>query len=53
VRGAVVLELAAAFPFIGWFIIIPLTLIASLGATVFALLRWMPKAKATPAEATA
>jgi hypothetical protein len=42
VRGAVALELAAAFPIIGWFIVIPLAIIASLGATAFALFRWMP-----------
>lgn len=42
VRGAVALELAAAFPFIGWFVVIPLATVASLGATAFALFRWMP-----------
>ncbi len=43
VRGAVALELAAAFPIIGWFIVIPLAIVTSTGATAFALLRWMPK----------
>jgi hypothetical protein len=43
VRGAVALELAAAFPIIGWFIVIPLAIVTSIGATAFALLRWMPK----------
>jgi hypothetical protein len=38
-RGAVALELAAIFPLIGWFIVIPLATICSLGAVVFALLR--------------
>ncbi len=38
--GAVALELAAAFPGIGWFLVIPLTLITSLGAAVLALLGW-------------
>lgn len=47
VRGAVVLELAAAFPIVGWFIVIPLTIVTALGATVFALLRWMPAASST------
>ncbi len=42
VRGAVALELAAAFPFLGWFLIIPGAMIISLGATTFALLRWVP-----------
>ena len=38
-RGAVALELAAVFPLIGWFIVIPLATICSLGAAVLALLR--------------
>lgn len=42
VRGAVLLELAAIFPVIGWFIFIPLAVIASIGASTFALLRWTP-----------
>jgi hypothetical protein len=43
VRGAVALELAAAFPVVGWFIFIPLVIVLSLGATAFALLRWVPR----------
>lgn len=43
VRSVVALELAAAFPLIGWLIVIPMTLITSLGAAVFAVLRWAPK----------
>lgn len=43
VRGAIALELAAAFPVIGWFIFIPLAIVTALGATAFALLRWMPR----------
>jgi len=42
VRGAVALELAAAFPIIGWFVVTPLAVVTALGATVFALLRWVP-----------
>jgi hypothetical protein len=42
VRGAVALELAAVFPILGWFIFIPLTIVTALGATVFALLHWVP-----------
>lgn len=54
VRGAVTLELAAAFPVIGWFIVIPLAIIASLGATAFAVFRWMPhKAQASELMVTA
>jgi hypothetical protein len=45
IRGAVLLELAAFFPIIGWlFIWIPL-LITAFGATAFALLNWMPRVK--------
>jgi hypothetical protein len=43
VRGALALELAAAFPIIGWFLVIPLATVACFGASAFALLRWSPK----------
>lgn len=49
VRAAIALELAAAFPFIGWVVVVPLAIVISLGATVFALLRWQP-ATARPAN---
>lgn len=42
-HGAIALELAAAFPVIGWFILVPLAIVTSLGATAFALLHWMPR----------
>jgi hypothetical protein len=42
VRAAVALELAAALPFIGWLVVVPLAIVVSLGAAVFALLRWQP-----------
>lgn len=45
-RGAVALELAAAFPLVGWFAVIPIAAICSLGAAGFALLHWAPR----PAE---
>jgi hypothetical protein len=45
VRGAVILELAAFFPLIGWFFLWPLSLITAFGATAFALLNWLPRAK--------
>ena len=49
-RGAVILELAAFFPLIGWlFVWIPL-LITSFGATAFALLNWMPRVKSVNTE---
>ncbi len=45
IRGAVILELAAFFPILGWlFVWIPL-LITAFGATTFALLNWMPREK--------
>jgi hypothetical protein len=40
-RGAVALELAAAFPVIGWFLAIPIIALCSLGAAAFAVLGWM------------
>lgn len=43
VRGAIALELAAAFPIIGWVIFIPLAIVTGLGASAFALLRWVPR----------
>jgi hypothetical protein len=39
IKGAVVLELAAAFPFIGWFFVIPIVTIMSLGAITIAIFR--------------
>jgi hypothetical protein len=45
VRGAVLLELAAFFPVIGWFFLWPLLLFTAFGATGFALLNWMPHEK--------
>jgi hypothetical protein len=50
VRGAVVLELAAGFPVIGWFVVAPVALITALGAAVFAILRWMPRVAAPAAH---
>ena len=47
VRAAVALELAAAFPFIGWFVVIPVAILTSLGSAFFAVLRW--GARAAPA----
>ena len=43
IRGAVILEIAAFFPLIGWlFVWIPILVIA-FGATGFALLNWKPR----------
>ena len=53
VRGAVVLELAAFFPILGWlFVWIPL-LITAFGATTFALLNWMSLEKTQMSSTTA
>lgn len=43
VRGALALELAAFFPLMGWFIVVPLAIVTASGAAAFALLRWMPR----------
>lgn len=48
-RGAVALELASAFPGIGWFLLVPLGTVAAFGAAAFAVLGWMPARKPTPA----
>ena len=45
IRGSVVLELAAFFPVLGWFFLMPLALITAFGATGFALLNWLPREK--------
>ena len=52
IRGAVILELAAFFPIVGWFFLWPLALITALGATTFALLNWMPREKTQISSAT-
>lgn len=44
-RGALALELAAVFPLLGWFLFVPLAVLACLGATAFALLKWAPRAR--------
>ena len=52
IRGAIVLELAAFFPVIGWLFVWPLMLITAFGATGFALLNWMPREKPQISSAT-
>jgi hypothetical protein len=52
VRGAIILELAAFFPIVGWFFLWPLLLIIAFGATGFALLNWMPREKIQTSSAT-
>jgi hypothetical protein len=53
VRGAVALELAAAFPVVGWLVVIPLAVVTALGAALFAVLRWAPALAAPPAAGPA
>lgn len=47
-RAALALELAAAFPLVGWFILAPLAIVISLGAAAFALLNWLPRNSPLP-----
>jgi Na+/melibiose symporter-like transporter len=49
--GALALELAAAFPILGWLIVIPFTTISCLGASLFALLGWTPGTEKSAADA--
>ena len=42
-RGAIALELAAAFPVIGWFLVIPVVTVMCFGAAAFAAFGWMPR----------
>ena len=44
-RGGIVLVLTFLLPFVGWFFLLPLTLISGLGAAVLA---WSPRGKAVP-----
>jgi hypothetical protein len=50
VRGAVALELAAAFPLLGWFVVIPITTLVGFGGAAFAALNWMPPVGADQAS---
>ncbi|KAA3647876.1 MAG: hypothetical protein DWQ07_02500 [Chloroflexi bacterium] len=52
VRAAVAFELAAAFPILGWFVVIPLSIIISMGAAVFGLLGSIPRPKAKSVDTT-
>ena len=50
--GAIVYELACLTPIVGWFLFIPISTIAAVGAAVFGILGWSPKslAEETPEE---
>jgi hypothetical protein len=47
VRGAIVLELAASFPFFGWFVLFPLSIAAGLGSVAMTVLRRKPRLEPT------
>ena len=51
--GVVALELAAAFPVIGWFLVIPAATLFGLGASVLALFRWSPRVQPATSNAAA
>jgi hypothetical protein len=51
--GVVALELAAAFPVIGWFLVIPGATLFGLGAAVLAMFRWSPRVQPAPAAGSA
>lgn len=53
VRGAVIIELASILPIVGWFIFLPIATVTSLGASVFAILNWVPKTTAPAVEVPA
>jgi hypothetical protein len=48
VRSAVALELAILFPFIGWFVLLPLLTLLTWGSALFALLGWQARPKLVP-----
>jgi hypothetical protein len=50
-RGAIALELAAAFPLVGWFVVIPIATICVFGAALLALLRRGPRNALEPQPA--
>jgi hypothetical protein len=52
-RGAMALEMAVFFPVLGWLIVFPLTIVISIGATGFALLRWSPRTNPVSTTSTA
>jgi hypothetical protein len=51
IRGAVIYELACLFPLVGWLLFAPVAWITTMGAAIFALLRWLPKPRPTSQDA--
>ncbi len=51
-RGALAFELAVVVPVLGWFFFLPIALIFSMGAAIFALLGWAPRPVMKTASAT-
>ena len=50
IRGALIYELAAFVPILGWFVFFPLALTISIGAAAFALIGWAPRQRADVEE---
>ena len=48
-RSAVALELAAIVPLVGWFVLLPLLSLLSVGAAILAVLRPAPARRPAPA----
>ncbi len=53
VRGAVMYELAALVPIVGWFLFIPFAGITVMGAAAFALVNWLPRPAEQPVSRSA
>lgn len=47
-RGALVYELAALVPLLGWFIFFPIMAVLVVGSATFSLLRWVPRTQQEP-----
>lgn len=47
-RGALVYELAALVPLLGWFIFFPIMAVLVVGSATFSLLRWVPRTQQKP-----
>jgi len=50
VLAAVALELAVAFPFIGWFLVLPITVVMSLGSAIYGMTGRLPSSGGGAAE---
>lgn len=48
-RGAIVLAITFLFPFVGWFLVLPVTFLSGFGAALMSL-KWRKKQSAAPAD---